>query len=202
MFWRGEGRVALSPPGAGLVFWKLLALLLPLGLDTFAVAAALAIAGLPSRERLRVSALFTAFEAGMPVVGLLLGAAVGRVVGAVADDVAIAALILLGGYMLWPREEEGEEERLALLARTRGAAVLGLGLSISLDELAIGFALGLLHVPVLPALLWIALQAFAAAQAGLRLGARVGERAREGAERLAGLVLAALGLVLLAHQLL
>jgi len=43
---------------------KLVGLVLPLGLDTFAVAAALGIAGLKGRDRLRVSLLFTAFEVG------------------------------------------------------------------------------------------------------------------------------------------
>lgn len=183
------------------MLWKLLALVLPLGLDTFAVAAALAVAGLPKGERLRVSALFTAFEAGMPIIGLLVGAAVGQAVGAVAEYIAVAALILLGGYMLWPRDEEEDEERLQLLGRTHGLAVIGLGLSISLDELAIGFTLGLLRLPVVLVLVWIAVQAFVVAQAGLRLGARVGESVREGAERLAGLVLAALGIFLLVQRL-
>jgi manganese efflux pump family protein len=103
--------------------------------------------------------------------------------------------------MLWPRDEEGEEERLALLGRTHGVAVLGLGLSISLDELAIGFTLGLLQLPVVLVLVWIAVQAFVVAQVGLRLGAHVGEAVREGAERLAGVVLVALGIVLLIEKL-
>ena len=180
---------------------KLLALLLPLGLDTFAVAAALAIAGLPPKDRFRVSALFTAFEAGMPLVGLFIGVVVGQAIGTVADYLAVAALILLGGYMLWPRDEDEEEERLALLARTRGLAVLGLGLSISLDELAIGFTVGLLRLPIVLVLVWIAVQAFVVAQLGMRVGARIGEAVREGAERLAGLVLAALGVFLLIEKL-
>ena len=45
-------------------------LLLPLALDTFALAAALGVAGLQRRDRLRVSLVFTAFEAGMPIAGL------------------------------------------------------------------------------------------------------------------------------------
>lgn len=183
------------------VLWKLLALIVPLGMDTFAVAAALVVAGLPPRERLRVSALFTAFEAGMPVVGLLIGAAIGRTIGQVADYVAIGTLLLLGSYMLWPRDEDEEEERLALLGRTRGIAALGLGLSISLDELAIGFTLGLLRLPVALVLAWIAVQAFVVAQLGFRVGARVGEAVREGAERVAGAILVALAVVLLVAKI-
>lgn len=62
--------------------------------------------------------------------------------------------------------------------------------------LAIGFTLGLVKVPVPIAVVLIAVQAFVVAQLGLRLGSRVGESFREGAERVAGaaLVLIALGL--------
>ena len=47
---------------------KLIALVLPLGLDTFGVALALGIAGLPADRRVRVALLFASFEAAMPLV--------------------------------------------------------------------------------------------------------------------------------------
>jgi manganese efflux pump family protein len=72
---------------------RLIALILPLGLDTFAVAAALGMSGLPARQRVRVSVLFTAFEGAMPLVGLALGAPLGRAIGSSADYVAIVILI-------------------------------------------------------------------------------------------------------------
>ena len=80
-------------------------------------------------------------------------------------------------------------------------AALGLGVSISLDELAIGFTLGLLRLNVLLIIVLIGAQTFLVTQLGLRLGRQVGERVREGAERVAGVALALLGLVLLAEQL-
>lgn len=179
----------------------LIGLVLPLGLDTFAVSAALGITGLSPRDRIRVTLLFTAFETGMPLVGFLGGSLVGRSLGEVADYVAIAILIALGVYMLWPRDEEAEERRLGLLARTRGLAALWLGISISLDELAIGFTIGLLQLPVLLVIALIGLQTLIVTQIGLRLGRLVGEQLREGAERVAGVALALLGLVLLAEKL-
>ncbi|HEV2012330.1 MAG TPA: manganese efflux pump [Candidatus Dormibacteraeota bacterium] len=182
---------------------KLIALIVPLGLDTFAVAAALGITGLTRRDRIRVTVLFTAFEMGMPVVGFLLGAVAGNVAGTAADYLAIIILIGLGLYMLWPRRPDGDEaERGGLLARTRGVAAIGLGISISLDELAIGFTLGLLRFPVVLVIVLIGVQTLVITQAGLRLGSRIGDVARERAEQLAGVVLAALGVVLLAERLL
>ncbi len=179
---------------------RLVALILPLALDTFAVAAALGISGLAHGRRLRISVLFCAFEALMPLIGLALGAPLGHAIGSTADYIAIAVLIALGVYLLVG--EAGEQERLERLLAGRGFGLLLLGLSVSLDELAIGFTFGLLRLPVVPVLILIAAQAFVAAQLGLRLGARVGDRVREASERLAGLALAALGLGLLAAKLL
>ena len=180
----------------------LIGLVVPLGLDTFAIAAALGMSGLTRRDRLRVTALFTAFEMGMPIVGIVVGNIAGNVAGKAADYVAIAILIALGVFMLWPwRREADESARVGLLARTRGLAAIGLGISISLDELAIGFTLGLLRFSVLLVIALIGIQTLIVTQAGLRLGSRIGEAVRERAEQLAGVVLAALGLVLLGQRL-
>jgi manganese efflux pump family protein len=183
------------------VWLKLIGLIVPLGLDTFAVAAALGIAGLRPADRTRVTLVFTAFEMGMPLVGFAGGALLGNAVGNAADYIAIAIVFALGVYMLWPRSDDREEERLGLLARTRGLAALGLGISISLDELAIGFTLGLLRFPVLLIILLIGIQTVVVTQLGIRLGERIGERIREGAERLAGVALTLLGLALLIEKL-
>jgi putative Mn2+ efflux pump MntP len=181
----------------------LIALVVPLGLDTFAIAAALGMSGLTRRDRIRVTTLFTVFETGMPVVGIVLGAIAGNLAGRAADYVAIAILIGLGVFMLWPRRDDRDEpERVGLLARTRGLAAIGLGISISLDELAIGFTLGLLRFSVLLVIVLIGIQTLIVTQAGLRLGSRIGEAVRERAEQLAGVVLALLGVVLLTQRIL
>jgi putative Mn2+ efflux pump MntP len=180
---------------------KLIALILPLGLDTFAVAAALGLVGVTPQQRLRISFLFTAFEAGMPLIGVALGAPLGRAIGAAADYVAIGVLLAFGLYTLL-RSEAAVEERIAKLANAHGVAALLLGVSISLDELAIGFTLGLLRLPVVLVIALIAAQTFIVTQLGLRLGGRLSAPWREGAERLAGVALSLLGLVLLFEKLL
>jgi putative Mn2+ efflux pump MntP len=178
---------------------RLIALIVPLGLDSFAVAAVLGMAGVDRRERVRIGALFGAFEAGMPLVGFAIGAPVGHAVGTAADYAAAAILIGLGAFML-RGDDDAEAARARRLARTRGLAALLLGLSISLDELAIGLALGLLRLPVLPVALLVGAQAVIVSQLGLSLGARLGERLRERAERLAGIAMIALGAVFLLER--
>ena len=176
-------------------------LILPLALDTFAISAAAGASDIGGRARVRLSLVFALFEGAMPLVGFLLGAGIGAVIGDVADYLAAGLLIVLGGYMTWPGDEPGEEEAVGRLANAHGLTLLGLGLSVSIDELAIGFSAGLLRLPIITAALVIGAQAFVVSQVGLRIGARVGERLREGAERLAGVALVLLGLALLVGRL-
>jgi putative Mn2+ efflux pump MntP len=178
---------------------KLIALVLPLGLDTLGVTLALGFAGLPQEHRLRVSLLFAGFEAAMPLIGVALGAPLGRAIGSIADYAAAGLLIALGAYMLISKNDEQDR----LLSLTQGGlfGALALGVSISLDELAIGFSAGLLGLPIAALVIAVAVQAFIVTQIGIRIGSRVGERMREATEKLAGVTLIALGIVLLLERL-
>jgi putative Mn2+ efflux pump MntP len=164
------------------------------------VALALGIAGLPTRMRTRIALVFATFEAAMPLVGVIVGAGIGRAIGDVADYAAAGVVIALGAYMLLA-DDDADGERLLSLTRqgVRGAIVLGL--TISLDELAIGFSAGLLRLPLVPLIVAIAVQAFVVTEIGVRVGGHVGNRWQESAERIAGVALIALGLVLLATTL-
>jgi putative Mn2+ efflux pump MntP len=178
-------------------------LLLPLALDTFALAAALGVAGLEQRDRLRVALVFTVFEAGMPIAGILVGRVAGNLIGGWAGYGGIVFLVIAGLLLLRPgKDEEGEAKRLRLLAHARGLAILDLGLSISVDELTVGLSAGLLGLPIALAVIWIAVQAFIATQVGLRFGARLGEEIRERSEQAAGVALIGVALVLLVLKLL
>jgi manganese efflux pump family protein len=178
-------------------------LLLPLALDTFALAAALGMAGLERRDMLRVALVFTVFEAGMPIAGVLVGRVAGSLIGAWAGYGGILFLFIAGFLLLRPgQDDDDEERRLRLLAHARGLAIIDLGLSISVDELTVGLSAGLLGLSIALVVVWIAIQAFAAAQVGLRLGARVGAELRERSEQVAGIALVAVAIVLLILKLL
>jgi putative Mn2+ efflux pump MntP len=179
---------------------RLLAFVLPLGLDALAVAAAIGAAGpVTARRRVRVGVIFVVFEAGMPLVGVALGAGLARAIGGVAEYLAAAAVACLGLWLVLHRDDDEDEADRLLTAR--GMATVALGAGISLDELAIGFSLGLVRLPLLPVIIAIAVQALIAAQLGLTLGARISERLREQAGRIAGAALILLGCYLLAERL-
>src|SRR4029077_15077046 len=94
--------------GAGGVA-RVIALILPLCLDTFAVAAAIGMTRPTGAQRVRFSILFAAFEGGMPISGVLVGAGLGSVIGGWSEYVAIAALVGLGVYMLWVRDDDPKQ---------------------------------------------------------------------------------------------
>src|SRR5260370_33239989 len=110
------------------------------------------------------------FGAGMPRTGLTLGSGLARVIGDIADYLAAAAVIGVGVWML-AHGEDDDEQAAGRLVATRGTAIIALGVSISLDELAIWFSLGLVRLPLLPLIIAIGVQALLAAQLGLSLGA-------------------------------
>ncbi|MCU1609171.1 MAG: hypothetical protein JWM45_1087 [Pseudonocardiales bacterium] len=185
---------------------RLLLFVLPLGLDTFAIAAAVG-ASRPSRQaRWRISAIFAIFEGGMPLLGLALGASLGHTVGSAADYLSGGLLAALGSYLWWANDGDDDDDEVAKarrLANARGLALVGLALSISLDELAIGFSLGLGASVTVPAatVAVIAIQTLVVSQLGLSFGVRISEHVRERIERFTGPVLVILGIYLLAEAL-
>jgi putative Mn2+ efflux pump MntP len=180
---------------------KLLAFVLPLGLDSLAVAAAIGASQVTTVwQRLRISLIFVIFEGGMPLTGLALGTALARGIGQAAGYLAGAAVIAIGAWMLLAGGKD-EDEKASRLTSSHGLTLIALGISISLDELAIGFTVGLAHLPITAVLVAIALQAFIAAHLGLAIGARISERWRERTEQAAGTTLILLGAYLITAQL-
>jgi manganese efflux pump family protein len=179
-------------------------LFLALGLDTLAVALGLGLSGLPRPRWLRIGLTFALFEGLMPVIGLVIGH---RLVGSLGEPVGYAAaalLILIGLLEIKEAVSEDEEEHdhtpATLPGEPGGRPLVWLGLSVSLDELGVGFSLGVLKAPLGPALSYLALQAFVFTFAGLSLGRRLGARLGERAELVSGIILTFLGIAMLANQ--
>ncbi len=189
---------------------RLLPLILSLGLDTLALSIALGLAPLPPRTRLRLALTFAAAEGLMPAVGLLIGRPLGEAIGGGAVYIAGALLIATGLWLLREALEEddddddagGERGKILSAASAHGLPLVGIALSISLDELAMGFSFGVLRLPVVPALIAIALQALVVSLGGQWLGQRVGGALGERAEMAAGVVLCLLGVGFIGARLL
>jgi putative Mn2+ efflux pump MntP len=178
--------------------FKLAVLVLSLGLDTLTVAVSLGIAGIGRRNRVRVGASFALFEGGMPLVGFVAGRLISGAIGDIASWVGIVVLFSVGVYMVY-ESVAGEDEANFNIDTWRGLVLTSL--SVSMDELAIGFSMGALGLSIVLAVMLIAAQAFILTFAGTALGNRIGERLAERAESVAGVVLAGLAVVLVVEKL-
>jgi manganese efflux pump family protein len=189
-----------------------------LGLDNFAAAIAIGLAGVDARTRLRVGVVFGLFEAGMPIVGLLIGAQAAASLGHASRWLAAALLIAVGGYFLVEGLREahataqgrGEDRAARSLSpdgasQPPGAEGLGrlvlAGLALSVDNLAVGFALGSYHTSVVVGAVTIGAVSVGLALIGLELGSRLGVRAGQRGGQLAGLLLIAVGALIAAGVL-
>jgi manganese efflux pump family protein len=174
----------------------LLLVALSLGLSNFAAAVGIGVSGVDGRTRLRVGLIFGLFEAGMPIVGLLLGRSLADTLGHAAHWIGAALLVTTGLYAVVQaaRYTHHEQDQApAPPARQRIGRLLVTGAALSIDNLAVGFALGTFHVGVAVAAVIIGAVSITMSLAGLELGNRLGARTGERGELLGGLVLIAVG---------
>ena len=169
----------------------LLLLAVALGLSNFAAAIGIGVSGVSRNVRVRVAVVFGLFEAGMPVVGLVLGQSLASGLGQAARGLGGAALIVVGAVGLWQAWRNRGADRQAPSWRT--GRVLISGLALSIDNLAAGFALGAYHTNLALAAVVFGLVSVVMSLAGLELGARIGIVAGERSELIASMILIAVG---------
>ncbi len=170
---------------------KILVVALSLGLDVFAVGIGVGMRGTPRAVKIRIGAAFASAEVIMNLLGVGLGKLAGSFLGDVAGYIGFAALIGVGGYMMFEAIRESEEKE--PLDMSRGWGLFIASLSISLDSLGIGFSILYIGVPLAISLGVIFIVSICATVLGLTLGRVLGRRVEEGAELWAGIVLVLTG---------
>jgi manganese efflux pump family protein len=187
----------------------LLLLAAALGLSNFAAAVGIGVSGVSGMLRVRIAVVFGVFEAGMPVLGLVLGQGVAGGLGRSAHWLGGGLLAAVGviGLVLATRHEAPAAASAGASAGASGAAgprpwgiwrvVVG-GLALSVDNLAAGFALGAYHVGLAVAATVLGVVSAAMSLAGLELGAKIGAAAGRWSELIACAMLVAVGGVMAA----
>ena len=174
---------------------SLLLVSVSVGLSNFAGAIGIGLSGIDARTRIRVGVAFGLFEALMPLIGLVLGAAVSTYIGHnVAAYVAGGILILTGLYTIWQGRQIEKEEQGSGGMRTHQLVITALALSI--DNLAVGFALAVYHIQIVVAAVTMGAVSVAMSLVGLELGHRLGKRVEEWSEELGGGVLILVGIAI------
>jgi putative Mn2+ efflux pump MntP len=170
------------------------------GLGNFAASIAIGLSGVDRQVRVRIAVVFGIFEAGMPVIGLLVGRGLSGSLGAQAHIVGGGLLILAGVQMAVSAIRSGDDEPAALAGAPLGR-LLVLAAGLSIDNLVIGFALGARNSPLILAVVVIGVVSVAMSLAGLELGSRLGGRVEHWSELLGAGVLSLVGLAIITRVL-
>ena len=164
------------------------------GLSNFAAAISIGISGVSARTRLKVGIIFGLFETTMPIAGLALGRSLAQALGHSARWISAGLLIATGAWTVFQAVRGLEDDQAAPAPdrQSTGRLVI-IGLAISVDNFAVGFALGEFHVSLAVAAAVIGGISITLSLIGLELGAKIGARAGQRGEFLGGLVLIGVG---------
>jgi manganese efflux pump family protein len=185
-----------------LSWLNVLGIAVGLAMDALAVsvAAGLSLDRVTPRHTFRIAFHFGLFQFFMPILGWLGGNVLAPYIGAWDHWIAFALLGCVGGKMLW---EAGGERRPGDKADpTRGLMLVTLSIATSIDALAVGASMAMIHVPVWGPSVVIGLVAATLSAIGITFGRRIGTRWGYWAEIAGGCVLLVIGTrILISHLL-
>ena len=159
------------------------------GLGNFAAAFAIAIDGVHSLTRRRMILVFGAFETGMPILGLIIGQVLANKIGDRANLIGAGLLGLTGLYLVLSSLKRRDEKEVKQAASNGWSKLLVVGLALSVDNLIVGFSLGVYRVPIVLAAVTIGVVSVLLSLIGLEMGKRFSVKFDEYSEILSGLIL-------------
>jgi len=175
---------------------SLLLVSVSVGLSNFAGAIGIGLSGINVRTRIRVGLAFGFFEALMPALGLVLGHQVEGFFGQYGKYVGGAILILTGAYTIIQARVINVENKTRMPRSVRTESLLVTALALSIDNLAVGFALAVYPVDVWLAALTFGVVSIVMSLVGLEVGHLVGKRAEAWSEEIGGAVLILVGIAI------
>lgn len=168
-----------------------------LAMDAFAVSLGIGAARSANSPRpaFRLVFHFGLFQAGMTLLGWLVGSSIARLIARFDHWIAFALLAWVGIRMIHSGLKPGEEIRKG--DPTRGAILILLGVATSLDALAVGLSLAMIQVDILSAAWVIGVVTAGLSLIGILIGNGLGIRFGKSMEVLGGLILNGIGLHIL-----
>jgi putative Mn2+ efflux pump MntP len=161
-----------------------------LGLSNFAASIGIGLSGVDANLRVRVAVVFGAFEATMPVVGLVLGHRLAASIGSASSYLGGGLLIAVGLYTVVQARRSAPSPT---PIRDGLITLVVTGAALSIDNLVVGFALGTQTVPIALSAAVIALVSVAMSLLGLELGQRLGRTIKQRSQEIGGTVLVLVG---------
>ena len=163
----------------------LLVVALALGLNNFGAAIAIGVSGVDRLTGLKVAAVFGLWDVVMPAAGLLIGHGLAGELGRAARWAGAAVLAATAVWELVEAVRGGDDAPRAW----HGWRLLVSGAALSLDDFAVGLALGALAVPIIAAVITFGVFSAVLTLVGLELGAKLGLVTGERGEVVSGALL-------------
>lgn len=142
---------------------------------------------------------FGAFQAGMPLIGYLLGVQFKDFITSVDHWIAFVLLAFIGGNMVWEALSDNEEE--GTNASLDMKTMFALAVATSIDALAVGVTFAFLRVNIIPAVSFIGITTFVISFAGVKIGNVFGVKYKNKAEIVGGIILILIGVKILLEHL-
>ena len=172
-----------------------------LAMDAFAVSIA---SGVVIKERkvrhaMRIALFFGGFQAVMPLIGWLAGTGLKGFIGGFDHWLAFGLLTFIGCKMIYEAVKLGpaEKERNSLDVGT----LLLLSIATSIDALAVGVTLSMVHAQIMTPALIIGVVTFVVSLIGVFIGDRFGHLFESKMEIAGGLVLIGIGIKILIEHI-
>lgn len=171
-----------------------------LSMDAFAVAVCkgLAMKKLSWKKAVIIGLWFGGFQAGMPVIGYLLGTRFESSVTTIDHWIAFVLLVLIGANMIkeaLSREEECTSDSVDF------KSMFLLAVATSIDALAVGVTYAFLQVQIVPAVSFIGIITFSLSIVGVKIGNVFGLKYKSRAEMAGGIILILMGTKILLEHL-
>jgi putative Mn2+ efflux pump MntP len=163
----------------------LLAVAIALGLNNFGASIAIGVSGVSRRTGIKVATVFGLFDVVMPATGMLIGHRLAGDLGHAARWAGAGVLAVAAVYGLVEALRGDDDTPQAW----GGWRLLISGAALSLDDLAVGLALGAVSVPIVVAVTAFGITSAVMSIIGLELGAKLGMVAGDRGEVVAGIVL-------------
>lgn len=146
-----------------------------------------------------VGLYFGVFQAGMPLLGYVLGVQFSHVITSIDHWIAFVLLGIIGLNMI--RESREEEEACEEEDSLQVKEMLVLAVATSIDALAVGITFAFLQVEIVPAVAFIGVTTFLLSAGGVKIGNVFGVKYKSKAELAGGLILILMGTKILLEHL-
>lgn len=180
---------------------EILLLAVGLSMDSLAVSVAggAVIRRCTAGGMIKIGLFMGVTQAGLTVVGYLLGAGFQRYIMAFDHWIAFLLLLYLGGKMVWENRKGTEEECHTDLLDNK--TLLGMSVATSIDALAVGISLALLDSEIVLQASLIGVVTFLMSVFGVYFGSSFGRRIDLRLDLIGGLILIGIGVKILLEHL-